>query len=77
MKRFWVRFLPDYLLLVVDWYCSTEKQMESWTLAVYSHYKLPPTIIEVNSEVKYQFICHTYVSIMVTVQSSLTDWTIS
>ncbi|TDL13119.1 hypothetical protein BD410DRAFT_735688, partial [Rickenella mellea] len=31
--------------------------MEGWRSKVYQHFKSPPTIIEVNGEVRYRFIC--------------------
>jgi hypothetical protein len=35
---------------------STEKQMKTWSSAVYTHFKAP-TIIEENGEVTYVFVC--------------------
>jgi hypothetical protein len=35
---------------------ETEKQMKSWTSAVYNHFE-PPSIIEENDEVTYIFVC--------------------
>lgn len=45
--------------------CYAELQMKNWSSACYKHFK-PPVIIEEKGEIKYQFICQTYVLLFLT-----------